>query len=298
MTRPLWSAIGACVGWGLFPVYWKQLTHIQGAELIAHRFVWSFVLLLGIVVLTGQWTALRRAIARCPRPSLFLLTGLLIGINWLTFLWSVEAGLIVEASLGYFITPLVSVALGVLLLRESLRPLQWLAIALALSGVLYLTFVYGTLPRIALILALSFGVYGLLKKTTSIGAIHGLVAETGALFLPAVAYLISVHALGTGTLARTGLATDGLLLASGLVTVGPLLLFSFAVRRLPLSLMGVLQYIAPSLQFTVGVAVYGEPFTNDQLVGFSLVWVALAVFTIEGALVRRGRPSPAVAAAE
>jgi chloramphenicol-sensitive protein RarD len=275
------------VAWGLFPVYWKQLVYVPGLQLIGHRFIWSFLALVAILLVTRRARRFKHALKGAGALARYPLAGLLIGVNWFTFLWAVEAGFIVEASLGYFITPLVNVGLGVLVLHERLRPLQWLSIGLALVGVLYLTFVYGSVPAVALVLAFSFGVYGLIKKTAPLGALDGLTVETGVLFVPAVAYLVYVDRVGEGALLHIAPLSDLLLLSTGLVTIVPLLLFAWAVQRIPLSVMGILQYIAPTLQFLVGVMIYAEPVTSVQLVGFSIIWVALFIFTTEGILAHR-----------
>ena len=289
MNKGTWGGIGACVAWGLFPVYWKQLIDVPGPQLVEHRFLWSFVMLVTLAAVTGERASFGPVLRDSRRLFLIPIAGLLIGVNWFTFLWAVEAGFIVEASLGYFITPLVNVGLGVLLLGERLRPVQWVAIGVAVAGVLYLTFVHGSLPFITLILASTFGVYGLIKKTTPLGALHGLTAETGALVVPAIGYLIFAARTGNGVFLQQGALVDLLLVSTGLVTIVPLLLFAWAAQRIPLSLMGILQYIAPTLQFLVGVLLYGEPFASAQIVGFSLVWVALVILGVEGAFAHRSQ---------
>jgi chloramphenicol-sensitive protein RarD len=288
-SRGVGCAIGACVVWGVFPVYWKQLVHVTSLQVIGHRFVWSFLLMVVIVLVSGRAREFRDALTGSWRSAVFPITGFLIGLNWYTFIWAVESDVIVEASLGYFITPLVNVGLGVVVLRETLRPAQWLAVGLALAGVIYLTIVYGAIPIIALTLAFSFGVYGLLKKTALLGATHSLTAETAAMFVPATVYLVWAESTGDGSFAHSGTLTDVLLLSTGPVTVVPLLLFGWAVQRIRLSLMGLVQYIAPTLQFVVGVAIYHEPFTSQQLIGYSLVWIALVVLTVEGMMTHRLR---------
>lgn len=290
MNRGTWYAIGAYVIWGLFPVYWKQIGHVPAIQLIGHRILWSFFMLAGIVLVSHQRNAFGTAVLTSRVVRIYTVAAMLIGINWFTYVWAVNAGFIVETSLGYFITPLVSVGLGVLVLREQLRPVQWLAVGLACAGVLYLTFAYGSLPWIALILAVSFGVYGLIKKTAPLGAIYGLTAETGILLLPALVYLLYAERIGQGAVFHTGRISDMLLVGSGLVTIIPLLLFASAVQRIPLSLVGVLQYIAPSLQFLIGIMVYKEPFTRTQFTGFSMVWAALILFGIEGFVAHRPQP--------
>jgi chloramphenicol-sensitive protein RarD len=199
----------------------------------------------------------------------------------------VNAGFIVETSLGYYINPLISVLLGVVFLRERLRPLQWLPVALAAAGVVYLTVNYGQLPWIALTLAFSFGTYGLVKKTAPLNSVNGLTLETGILFLPAALFLLVTEINGEGAFLHTGLQSDLLMIGAGLATTVPLLLFSAAAQRIPLSMVGILQYIAPTIQLLLGVLVYGEPFDQTQWVGFGLVWTALAVYSFEGFYHRR-----------
>jgi chloramphenicol-sensitive protein RarD len=224
--------------------------------------------------------------------GLYALAGALISINWFLFLWAVNNGLVVASSLGYFITPLVNVLLGVVVLREQLRAMQWVAVALAFVGVARLTLAYGAIPWIALALAASFGGYGLVKKKAPLPSLEGLALETAVLFLPAAAYLVALDRQGSGAFLAHGAVTDALLVAAGGITVVPLLLFASAVRRVPLSVVGILQYISPTIQFLLGVFVIREPFTQSQLSGFALVWVGLFVFGLDGVRTRR---TPAVA---
>ncbi len=273
-------AVGAYVSWGLLPVYWKLLKHVPTPELLSHRVAWSFVTLLIFLGLSRRLAALtRRLDSRIWRSS--VLAALLIGVNWFTYVWSVNAGYIVEASLGYFITPLLSVLLGVFVLRERLRPLQWAPLGLAAAGVVYLTVQYGRLPWIALVLSTSFSLYGLVKKKSSLGAFEGLTMETGILVLPALAWLGWTEIHDAGTFLRAGVLTDMMLMGAGAATIAPLAMFSGAARRIPLSMIGVMQYIAPTLQFLLGVFLYHEPFSGAQFVGFSLVWTALVLFLLE-----------------
>ncbi len=289
MVKGIIYAIVAYVSWGLLAIYWKQLDHIPAVEVLAHRFVWSFVLLtVGLVISRrggGVWKAMRQ-----PRLVAYhAMAAVLVGINWLTYVWAVNNGHAVETSLGYFINPLVSVALGVIFLRERLRPWQWLPVGLALIAVVYLTFIYGSLPWIALTLALSFGAYGLVKKQAALGSVAGLTLETGVLWGPALAYLVWMQTRGQGAFLHQGMGVDLWLMGGGIVTVVPLLCFAAAARRIPLSWVGLLQYIAPSLQFVVGIVVFHETVTPQRWIGFGLVWIALALFAIEGGLARHRR---------
>jgi chloramphenicol-sensitive protein RarD len=288
MTRGTWYAVGAYFTWGLFPIYWKWLQHIPALQLIGHRILWSCAMLFGIVVVRRQWRDFRTVASSRRALRIYFLAGALIGFNWLIYVWAVNSGFIVETSLGYFINPLISILLGVFVLGERLRFGQWLAIGLAAAGVLYLTFAYGSLPWIALSLACTFGLYGLVKKTAPLGAVHGLALETLFLLAPAVAYLIFLEDGGRGAFLHMGILTDVLLAGCGLVTTVPLLLFAAAAQRIPLSRIGLFQYMAPTLQFLLGVLVYKEPFTSSQFIGFAIVWAALALSALEGVLARRG----------
>jgi chloramphenicol-sensitive protein RarD len=295
MSEGVWYAVCAYVCWGLFPIYWKQLDRVPALQLIGHRILWSFVMLAAIIGATRQWQSFRRASFNTPVLRIYAVAAALVTVNWFTFVWAVNSGYVVETSLGYFINPLVNVLFGVVFLHERLRLVQWIAIGLAAAGVLYLTILYGSLPWIALVLALSFGSYGLVKKKGLLGSVHGLALETAILTPLAMAYLMYVERGGEGALLHSGLRSDLLLLGTGAVTTIPLLFFASAVQRIPLSLLGVLQYIAPTMQFLLGVLLYREPFTPAQFVGFAMVWVALIVLGVEGFRVhRRGLVTAAV----
>jgi chloramphenicol-sensitive protein RarD len=283
-------AIGAYLLWGLFPLYWKQLESSPALQLIGHRIVWSFILLLLVIILTRSWKSFRTAALDIKVLRVYLLAGLLISVNWFTYVWAVNSGFVVETSLGYYINPLFSVLLGVIVFREHLRPVQWLPIALAAIGVLYLTFTYGSLPWIALTLAFTFGLYGLIKKTAPLGSLYGLTLETGLLFVPAVLYLVYCQLTGQGAFLHSGLKTDSLMIGAGLVTIIPLLLFASAAPRVPLTTIGILQYINPTMQFLLGVLIYKEPFTRDRLIGFTIIWAGLILFWLEGLYSRRAAP--------
>ncbi|MCX6033709.1 MAG: EamA family transporter RarD [Chloroflexi bacterium] len=283
MNKGIWYALGAYVTWGLFPVYWKLLAGIPALQLLGHRIFWSFLLLFSIVLVARQGRVFRAAL-NWRVLLIYSAAAVLIAINWLTYVWAVGAGFIVETSLGYFINPLLVVLLGVVFLRERLRPLQWLPIGLAAAGVLYLTFAYGSLPWVALTLAVSFGFYGLVKKTAPLGALHGLTLETGILFLPALGFLLYSEFTGAGAFLHSPTLMDVMLVGAGLVTVVPLLMFASAVQRIPLTMIGVLQYVNPTMQFLLGVLIFKEPFDHHRLIGFGVVWVALILFGVEGFL--------------
>jgi chloramphenicol-sensitive protein RarD len=272
---------GAYLLWGLFPLYWPLLRPASAVEVLAHRIVWSLavvvVLLAGMRRLPGVLAALRDP----QRAWRLALAAVVIAVNWGTYIYGVSSDQVVETSLGYFVNPVVTVLMGVLVLGERLRRGQWIALGLAFVAVVVLTVENGRPPWIALVLAFSFGSYGLLKKTARTGAVEGLGVETLVLLVPAGAYLAWLGASGTGTFGSEGAGHAGLLALSGLITAVPLLLFGAAASRVPLTTLGILQYLAPTLQFLIGVLLYGEPMPAVKLVGFSLVWVALALFTSE-----------------
>ncbi|MBN1535550.1 MAG: EamA family transporter RarD [Anaerolineales bacterium] len=287
MSKGTWYGVGAYVMWGLFPVYWKLLDHVPALQLIGHRIVWSCLILTGVILLSRQLKAFLE-LTRTPYIlRIYTLAALLIGVNWLVYIWAVNSDFIIETSLGYFINPLISILLGVIFLREHLRLGQWIPIGLAFIGVLYLTFTYGRLPWIALTLAFTFGLYGLVKKTAPLGALYGLTLETGLLFLPALFYLIYSNSIGQGAFLHSGTVSDFLMAGAGVMTTLPLLMFAYAVQQMPLSLMGILQYINPTMQFLLGLLVYREAFTVSKLIGFGLVWLALIILGVEGVLTRR-----------
>ena len=281
MDTGIFYALGAYLIWGILPIYWKWLQQVPALQIIGHRIGWSFILLLTIIFMTGQWKKFRSAWTRRVL-TVYFSSGLLLSVNWLIYVWAVNAGHIVETSLGYFINPLLSVLLGVIFFHERLRPMQWLPLGLAAAGVLYLTIVIGSLPWIALSLAFSFGFYGLVKKLAPLGSLFGLTIETGVVFIPAFIYLIVMDSQGQGNFFQGDFLMSLLLIGAGVVTAVPLLMYASAVRRIPLSIVGVLQYITPTMQFLIGVLVYKEVFTSAKLIGFSMVWVALIIFWVEG----------------
>lgn len=289
MRRGTLLAATAYVLWGVLPIYWKALQDVPALEILVHRVLWSLVVTLALLALRRQWHWLRDARKHPGNLRVFVFTALLLSVNWFTYIWANNNNHIVEASLGYFITPLVSVLLGLLILRERLRPTQFLAVIIAASGVLYLVVNAGGLLWISLALAFSFGFYGLLRKTAKLGSLEGLTTEMSVLFLPSLAYMLLLEARGDGAFGHAGLATTVLLACAGIVTAVPLLLFASGARQVPLTTLGVLQYIAPTLQFVLGVFVYGEPFDETRLVGFAIIWIALAIYTVEGYLARRRR---------
>lgn len=274
--------LGAYLLWGLFPLYFKLLHRIPALELVAHRVVWSMAVLAVGMVAMRTWRPFLQRFASIRILSFHVLTSLLIGANWLLYVWGVNAGRVVECSLGYFLNPLVSIALGVVVLHERLRPAQWVGVALAASGVAYLAVRSGGFPWLSVSLALSFGIYGLLKKRAPLGSFEGLFAETLVLALPALGWILWSEQAAAGPMRQ---ATSGewiLVFGTGIVTTVPLLMFSAATRRIPLSWMGFLQYVTPTMQFLIGVVVFEEAFGPERLHGFAMVWAGLAVTMFDG----------------
>lgn len=287
MRKGILYGIGAYALWGFFPIYWKFLHNVPALQVIGHRIGWSFILLLAYVLLTRQWIEFRSVAFKWKTIGIYAVAAVLLSFNWLIYVWGVNAGFIVETSLGYFINPMLSVLLGVIFLRERLRLLQWIPVGLAAIGVVYLTFAYGRLPWIALSLAFTFGFYGFVKKLSPLGSLYGLTLETGIVFPVALIYLFVVGANGTGHFMRDGAWVDVLLMGGGIVTTIPLLMFASAAKQIPLTVVGLLQYIAPTLQLLIGVFVYKETFDFSRFVGFGIVWVALIIFAVESYLANR-----------
>lgn len=285
MNRGILYAALAYTFWGLFPLYFLQVHHVPALEVVMHRTVWSLVFLLGVLVLLRRWRWLAEVRRQPQVLAMFALSALLLSANWLTYVWAVQHDHVLDASLGYFILPLVNVGIGYFVLHERLRPGQWLAVGVAALGVLWLAVQAGRPPWVALVLAFSFGIYGLLRKRAALGALEGLTLETlllAPLSLVGLGVLMWQGTDALHTTAQGDLSTLGWLLLAGPFTAGPLLLFAAAARRIPLSTMGILQYISPSLQFALGVWVFHEAFAPARLVGFALIWTALAVYSLEG----------------
>ncbi|MDE2305360.1 MAG: EamA family transporter RarD [Gammaproteobacteria bacterium] len=271
-------ALGAYLLWGLFPLYFKALIRVPPLQILAHRMVWSLVLLV-LVLAVRRHFAWLRVLRERPRLMLrFALSAMLLSTNWGVYIWAINSGHVVDASLGYYINPLMSVVVGALVLAERLRPAQWLAVAIAAAGVAWLTWEIGHLPWIALILALSFSIYGLLRKTAPLGSLEGLALETSVLLPIALAYLGWEGAHGQDAFLHGGLGLRLMLLAAGPVTAIPLLLFASAARRIPLSLLGILQYSMPTVVLALGVYLYHEPFHRGRAIGFGLVWIGVIVY--------------------
>jgi chloramphenicol-sensitive protein RarD len=292
--------IAAYALWGLMPLYLRLLRPATALEILAHRVVWSFLFVAVIIAVLRGWRRIA-ALARRPRKVLLIVTAaVVIAFNWGTYIYGVNTDRVVETSLGYFINPLVTVLLGVVVLREHLRPAQWTAIGIGTVAVGVLTVDYGHVPYLALILAGSFALYGLIKKRLAVPAADGLLLESGALALPAFGFLAVLVARGESTLGNVSGTHSFLLVLAGAVTAIPLLLFAGAANRIPLSAIGLLQYLAPTLQLSCGVLILGEPMPPARLAGFALVWLALAVFTWDGIRTVRaqGRMAAAIPAPE
>ncbi|WP_116474654.1 EamA family transporter RarD [Zobellella maritima] len=280
-------ALGAYFLWGIAPIYFKQLMHVPAYEILTHRVIWSFLLLLALISALGYWPRVR-AMLREPKHLLMLLTSsVIIGLNWLIFIWAVNNDHMLDASLGYYINPLFNIVLAMLFLGERFRPTQWLAVALACSGVAIQLLVFGSLPWVALVLATSFGCYGLIRKKVPVDPFTGLMLETLVLLPAAALYLWGFADSATSQMSHNSLNTNLLLISAGLVTTAPLLLFAGAARRLRLSTLGFFQYLGPSLMFLLAVLLYDEPFTLDKAITFALIWVALVIYTLDGVKQRR-----------
>jgi len=284
MRSGILSAALAFLCWGLFPIYFHALGDVPPVQILAHRVLWSLGFLLVVLALRRQWKWLSQV--RQPRVFWsFAASALLLSANWLVYIWAVKNGHVIEASLGYFINPLVNIMFGYLLLKERMRPAQWGAIAIAALGVGWLTWQSGSVPWIALVLAATFGAYGLLRKTAALGALEGLSFETMVLFPFAAAYVGWLSVTGDNAFVNAPLdATRILLVLAGPITAIPLLLFATGARKIPLSILGLLQYLSPTIQFLLGVWLFHEAFSSDRLVGFLMIWAALALFAGEGLL--------------
>ncbi|WP_182872871.1 EamA family transporter RarD [Microbispora sp. H10670] len=292
--RGLLFGVAAYTMWGLFPLYWPLLKPSGAVEILAHRMVWSLVVVVAVLAVRRHWSWIRTI----TRRQLILLTvaAVTVSVNWGTYIYAVNTGHVVESALGYFINPLVSVLFGVLVFRERLRVWQWAAVGLGAVAVLILTLDYGRLPWIALVLAFSFGTYGLVKKKAGVGSAESLTIETLVLLVPALAYLLVLEVNGTGTFAHHGAGHALLLVAAGLITAVPLLFFTASALLVPLTVIGLLQYIAPVLQFLCGVLIVHETMPASRWAGFVVVWLALSVFTWDS--IRAARVSRRERAAE
>jgi chloramphenicol-sensitive protein RarD len=267
--------------WGLFPLYWPLLEPAGAVEILANRIVWSLAVVLLLLLAARRWSWIRPLLRDRRRLGLLVLAGFVIAVNWGIYIYGVNSGHVVETSLGYFINPLLTVALGVLVLGERLRLVQWLAVGLGAVAVVVLTVDYGRLPWIALLLAASFGTYGLVKKTVGMGPVESLTVETSALFVPAVVFLLVLQASGRNTFATHGAGHAALLAATGIITAVPLLAFGGSANRVPLTWLGIMQYLTPAMQFVLGILVFHEAMPPSRWIGFGLVWLGLLVITFD-----------------
>jgi chloramphenicol-sensitive protein RarD len=276
-------ASSAFLIWGLSPVYWKVLRDIPALEIIMHRVIWSFLFLMIVLIFLGHWNEFTAAVKKPQTFMILLPTTLLLGFNWFIYIWAVNNDHILQASLGYFINPLINVLLGMIFLKERLRYLQTISLILAGVAVLYLTFQYGEFPWIALSLAFAFGFYGLIRKVAPISSLVGLSVEMLFLSGPALAYILFLHSKGVGALFHISIKIDLFLMGTAFLTAFPLLLFILGTRRLNLSTVGFLQYIAPSCMFILGVFLYNEPLSPAQMIAFVLIWTALFIYSTDAA---------------
>jgi chloramphenicol-sensitive protein RarD len=274
--------------WGLLPLYWKILEEVPAFQILCHRISWSLVFLILIQIFRKNLSWMKSAFKNRRVLLTFLTTSLLLSVNGFTYIWAVNNGRTIEGSLGYFINPLFTVILGVIFLKERPDKWSWLAIGLAAIGIFYTIAIYGSVPWIAFILAGSFGIYGLLRKTASLNSLQGLTMETLLLFIPATAILIYFEITGIGSFGHLSVSKNLILSLAGITTSIPLLLFAAGARRIQLTTVGILQYIAPTLQFLIGLIIFKEAFSENQLIGFSFVWLALIIYTINN-IIKRNR---------
>lgn len=284
-------ALAAFLIWGLSPIYWKALQGVGAFEIILHRILWSFVFLMPLIVISRRWVEFKKTMASPKLLLILLATAVLVGGNWLIYIWAVNSGRVLQASLGYYINPLVNVLLGMIFLGERLRRAQTLAVLLATVGVLNLTLRYGAFPWVSLALAFSFGLYGLIRKMAAVGALVGLTVETLLLTIPAGIWIFHLHRIDSGSFLHAGRRIDLLLVGTGILTATPLLLFNLGAKRITLATLGFIQYTAPTGMLMLGVLVFGEPFTQVQAVTFGLIWTALAIYSWDTVVVHRKRSS-------
>jgi chloramphenicol-sensitive protein RarD len=278
--------------WGLFPIYFHALDDAGSIEVLAHRIGWSLVVVVVLLAVTRRLDAMRRLAGDRRRLAILSAAAVLVAINWGVYIYAVDAGHVIEAALGFFITPLISVALGMTVFGERLRPAQGVALSVGTAAVVVLAVAYGSFPWIALVLAVTFGTYGMLKKLADVGPTEGLVVETSVLFVPALAVIVALAWTGEGSFASGDLGLTLLLAAAGPVTAAPLLLFAACVRRVPLSVAGLLQYLTPVLQFLAGWVIYDETMTTARWIGFALVWLGLIVLSLDGLRLARREAEP------
>ncbi|MBL4673558.1 MAG: EamA family transporter RarD [Arenicella sp.] len=273
-------AVAACTWWGFIPIFWKQLSHVDSVEIVMHRMVWSFVLVTLLIIVSRQWREFKVVFSQPKLLFKLFIASALVSVNWAVFIWAVNTGHLVETSLGYFMNPLISVALGVVLFGEVLRRGQILALSIATLGVIYLVVSYGAFPWISFVLAISFALYAAVKKSVSVPATHGLAIETMFFLIPAGVYLSYIEVQGSGQF-FTGPSNAWMLVLGGLFTLIPLVLFAAAAKRISMTAMGMVQYIGPSLQLMIGVLIYAEPFGLQTMIAFSFIWLALGIYSMD-----------------
>ncbi|MDG3086704.1 EamA family transporter RarD [Vibrio hannami] len=288
-------ALGAYTMWGIAPIYFKALTEVPALEILSHRIIWSFFVLAGLIQVSRQWNTVIDVLKDKKKLLILTATALLVGGNWLLFIWSVNSDHMLDASLGYYINPLFNVLLGMIFLGERLRKLQWVAVTLAFIGVMIQVIAFGSVPYVALALATSFGLYGLLRKKVNLNAQVGLFIETMVLIPGAAIYLFAIANTATSDLFNNSTTLNVLLLSAGIVTTAPLLCFNAAATRLMLSTLGFFQYIGPSLMFILAVTIYGEPFNHDKAITFAFIWAALLLFSFDGIKVSARKRKAAIA---
>ncbi len=283
-------AIAAYIFWGIVPIFWKQIAHIDSVEIVMHRMVWSCVLVTLLIIVSRQWLEYKTLFSK-PQVLLRLsVASVLISINWGVYIWAINADRIVEASLGYFLNPLINVALGVLIFNETLRRGQLIALSVAAVGVLYLLTAYGAFPWIAFVLAITFSLYGVVKKSIGVPATHGMGIETMFIFIPALIYLSNLELQGNGQFLASK-SNAIMLVLGGLFTLIPLVLFAAAAKRITMTALGMTQYIGPTLQLLLGVFLYAEPFGSQRMIAFGLIWLALAIYSADQLKQRSRRQS-------
>lgn len=273
--------------WGILPLFWKLLQEVPAFQIMCHRIVWSVVFLLMIHAFKGNFKWLKKAFQNNKIILTFLASALLLSANWFTYIWSVNNGRTIEGSLGYFINPLFMVILGVIFLKERPDKTSWIAIGLAAIGIIYTITIYGSVPWVAFILVGSFGTYGLIRKTAALNSLQGLTLETILMFIPAFAFLVFYEINGTGAFGHLSFGKNLLLALAGVATSIPLLFFAYGARRIQLTTVGILQYIAPTFQFLIGLIIFKEEFTTNRLIGFSFVWLALIIYSTNNILQKR-----------
>ncbi len=294
--KGLAAGLGAFVIWGLFPLYLKPLQAVGTLEVIAHRVAWSCVFIFMLMLVRRELGQVRAVLANPALLARLCLSAGLITVNWVVYVYAVANGQVVETSLGYFINPLLNVLLGLLFLRERLSPAQWVSVGLATVAVVYMSVISGNPPWISLTLAAAFGLYGFVRKVIAVEALPGLAVETFLLLPAAAGYLIWLEVTGVGALGHSSGGIDALLVGSGFITAVPLFLFAYGARLLPYSTMGLIQYLAPTLQLVLGLAVFGETLEHSRAVGLALIWAGLAIYTIDG-MWRARRPRQSALAA-